>query len=97
MSWMDGDVKEEAVWDVVFDMAAKKNIEEICLYKYAENLLWYHVRIRELFYSIFHSVVTVVYITWGRETRSYISANNCWISVNDSKDQAEIYMLIIVQ
>jgi len=28
---MDGDVKEEAAWDVVFDIAAEKNVEEICL------------------------------------------------------------------
>ena len=55
------------------------------------------VRIRELFCSIFHSTVTVLYIIWGRETRSYILANNCWIYANDSKDQAEIYMLITVQ
>jgi len=28
---MDGDVKEEAAWDVVFDIVAEKKVEEICL------------------------------------------------------------------
>jgi hypothetical protein len=98
MSWMDGDVKEEAAWDVVFDIAAEKKrwrnmLIEIC----REPALIPCKKKRIVLLCTFHSPFTVVYITWGRKTRSYISANNCWISANDSKDQVEIYMLITVQ
>jgi len=56
---MDGDVKEEAAWDVVFDIAAEKNIEEIC----REPALIPCKKKRIVLLCIFHSLFTVVYIT----------------------------------
>jgi len=45
-------------------LLAEKNVEEICLYKYAENQALIPCKKKKIvLHCLFHSAVTVVYIT----------------------------------